>query len=93
MKSGNAAHRIQLEKTYSNVDQRMDFASVVQNWTPDFRYSIILLDLVDHKYLFRYEYVNIGSPGRCHDAYVYRQSGLADMAEEPLFQAPTATII
>ncbi|KAH7977598.1 hypothetical protein HPB49_002922 [Dermacentor silvarum] len=52
----------------------------------------ILLDLVDHKYLFRYEYVNIGSPGRCHDAYVYRQSGLADMAEEPLFQAPTTII-
>ncbi|XP_050028799.1 uncharacterized protein [Dermacentor andersoni] len=53
-------------------------------------YSIILLALVDHKYRFRY--VNVGSPGRCHDAYVYRQSVLADMVEGPLFQAPTATI-
>ncbi|KAH8033198.1 hypothetical protein HPB51_008193 [Rhipicephalus microplus] len=31
-------------------------------------YSVILLALVDHKYRFRY--INVGSPGRCHDAHV-----------------------
>lgn len=55
-----------------------------------FRYSIILLALVDHNYLFRY--VNVGSPGRCHDAYVYRQSALAEMVSGPLFQAPAVVM-
>ncbi|KAG0437185.1 hypothetical protein HPB47_017563 [Ixodes persulcatus] len=34
-------------------------------------YSIILLALVDHRYRFRY--VNVGAPGRCHDAHVFRR--------------------
>ncbi|KAG0423657.1 hypothetical protein HPB47_000581 [Ixodes persulcatus] len=38
-------------------------------------YSIILLALVDHRYRFRY--VNVGAPGRCHDAHVFRRSELA----------------
>ncbi|KAG0442332.1 hypothetical protein HPB47_015733 [Ixodes persulcatus] len=37
-------------------------------------YSIILLAIVDHRYTFRY--VNVGSPGKCHDAHVYRNSRL-----------------
>ncbi|KAH6923776.1 hypothetical protein HPB50_006671 [Hyalomma asiaticum] len=53
-------------------------------------YSIVLLALVDHKYLFRY--VSVGSPGRCHDAYVYRQSALAEMVSGPLFQAPAVVM-
>ncbi|KAH6936453.1 hypothetical protein HPB50_017562 [Hyalomma asiaticum] len=53
-------------------------------------YSIVLLALVDHKYLFRY--VNVGSPGRCHDAYMYRQSALAEMVSGPLFQAPAVVM-
>ncbi|XP_077505085.1 uncharacterized protein LOC144114929 [Amblyomma americanum] len=53
-------------------------------------YSVILLALVDHKYHFRF--VNAGSPGRCHDSYVYQNSTLARMVESPIFSAPTATI-
>ncbi|XP_070390818.1 uncharacterized protein [Dermacentor albipictus] len=53
-------------------------------------YSIILLALVDHKYRFRY--INVGSPGRCHDAYVYHRSRLADAVKGPLFRRPLATI-
>ncbi|KAG0432602.1 hypothetical protein HPB47_020700 [Ixodes persulcatus] len=32
-------------------------------------YSVILLALVDHRYLFRY--ISVGSPGKCHDVNVY----------------------
>ncbi|KAH7955329.1 hypothetical protein HPB52_000289 [Rhipicephalus sanguineus] len=32
-------------------------------------YSVILLALADHRYRFRY--TNVGSPGRCHDSFVY----------------------
>ncbi|XP_049523939.1 uncharacterized protein LOC125945726 [Dermacentor silvarum] len=53
-------------------------------------YSIILLALVDHKYRFRY--INVGSPGRCHDAYVYHRSRLADAVQGPLFRRPLVTI-
>ncbi|KAL1475368.1 hypothetical protein MTO96_037332 [Rhipicephalus appendiculatus] len=40
----------------------------------DTRYSMILLAVVDHRYCFRY--VNVGAPGRCHDA-VYVRSIMA----------------
>ncbi|KAG0430256.1 hypothetical protein HPB47_022857 [Ixodes persulcatus] len=35
-------------------------------------YSVILLALVDHRYRFRY--VNVGFPGKFHDANVYGRS-------------------
>ncbi|KAL3189882.1 hypothetical protein MRX96_020895 [Rhipicephalus microplus] len=35
-------------------------------------YSIILLALVDHRYRFRY--INVGAPGRCHDSHVFGYS-------------------
>lgn len=54
------------------------------------RYSVILLALVDHRYMFRY--VNIGSPGRCHDSHVYHQSGLSRVIAGPTFRKPTALI-
>ncbi|XP_064469560.1 uncharacterized protein LOC135384279 [Ornithodoros turicata] len=53
-------------------------------------YSIILLALVDHRYRFRY--INVGSPGRCHDSYVYHRSKLAEAVQGPLFRSPLATI-
>ncbi|CAN8026648.1 unnamed protein product [Ixodes persulcatus] len=53
-------------------------------------YSIILLALVDHRYRFRY--VNVGAPGRCHDAHVFRRSALAGILEGPTFQKPMITI-
>ncbi|KAH7980034.1 hypothetical protein HPB49_012793 [Dermacentor silvarum] len=37
---------------------------------------------VDHKYRFRY--INVGSPCRCHYAYVYHRSRLADAVKGPL---------
>ncbi|CAN7977956.1 unnamed protein product [Ixodes persulcatus] len=43
-------------------------------------YSVILLALVDHRYLFRY--ISVGTPGRCHDASVYRRSPLAHLLEQ-----------
>ncbi|CAN7975793.1 unnamed protein product [Ixodes persulcatus] len=56
-------------------------------------YSIILLAIVDHRYTFRY--VNVGSPGKCHDAHVYRNSRLPALlsslrAETPLVVNGTA---
>lgn len=54
------------------------------------RYSIILLALVDHRYRFRY--VNVGTPGRCHDAHVFRRSALAGILEGPTFQRPMVVI-
>lgn len=44
-----------------------------------FRYSVILLALVDH----RFRYVNVGTKGRCHDAPVCRRSALAKILEGP----------
>ncbi|CAN7979325.1 unnamed protein product, partial [Ixodes persulcatus] len=51
---------------------------------------IILLALVDHRYRFRY--VNVGTPGRCHDAHVFRRSALAKILEGPTFTTPMVTI-
>ncbi|KAH7932837.1 hypothetical protein HPB49_003344 [Dermacentor silvarum] len=42
-------------------------------------YSMILLAMVDHRYRFRY--TNVGSPGRCHDAFVYGRSTLRKLIE------------
>ncbi|XP_077552785.1 uncharacterized protein LOC144167380 [Haemaphysalis longicornis] len=53
-------------------------------------YSMILLALVDHRYRFRF--VNVGSPGRCHDSFVYQRSHLARHVNGPLFQTPVANI-
>lgn len=44
------------------------------------RYSMGLLALVDHRYWF--PYVNVGSPGRCHDAFIYEWSGLASALKD-----------
>ncbi|XP_040065408.1 uncharacterized protein LOC120839220 [Ixodes scapularis] len=54
------------------------------------RFSIILLALVDHRYRFRY--VNVGTPGRCHDAHVYRRSALAAVLQGPTLQMPMVTV-
>ncbi|KAM7306559.1 protein ANTAGONIST OF LIKE HETEROCHROMATIN PROTEIN 1 [Ixodes scapularis] len=43
-------------------------------------YSVILLALVDHRYLFRY--ISVGSPGKCHDANVYGRSPLGRLLED-----------
>ncbi|XP_077485398.1 uncharacterized protein LOC144095595 [Amblyomma americanum] len=53
-------------------------------------HSVILLALVDHKYKFRF--VRVVTPGRCHNAYVYEQSNLAEFVESPEFQSPVANI-
>ncbi|XP_075733037.1 uncharacterized protein LOC142775489 [Rhipicephalus microplus] len=53
-------------------------------------YSIILLVLVNHEYRFRF--INVGAPGRCHDSHVYQMSSLSGMVEGPLFKAPVVTI-
>ncbi|XP_075731418.1 uncharacterized protein LOC142774668 [Rhipicephalus microplus] len=53
-------------------------------------YSIILLALVDHRYRFRY--INIGAPGRCHDSHVFGYSQISNAIKGPLFKAPLATI-
>lgn len=50
-----------------------------------------MLALMDHKYRFRY--VNVGAPGRCHDdAYVFGLSKLSKIVDSPLFESPLATI-
>lgn len=49
-------------------------------WSLCFRYSVILLALVDHRYLFRY--ISVGSPGKCHDANVYGRSPLGRLLED-----------
>lgn len=54
------------------------------------RYSMILLAVVDHKYHFRY--INVGSPGRCHDAHVYGRSKFSQHVESDGFQSPLALI-
>ncbi|KAH7967542.1 hypothetical protein HPB49_025506 [Dermacentor silvarum] len=53
-------------------------------------YSMILLAMVDHRYRFRY--TNVGSPGRCHDVFVYGRSTLRKLIESDLFQRPTVAI-
>ncbi|XP_049522640.1 putative nuclease HARBI1 [Dermacentor silvarum] len=53
-------------------------------------YSIILLALVDHRYRFRY--IRVGSPGRCHDASVYADSELKNLVESAHFKTPHAII-
>ncbi|CAN7949776.1 unnamed protein product, partial [Ixodes pacificus] len=53
-------------------------------------YSIILLALVDHRYRFRY--INLGSPGRCHDANVYGRSGLCTLVDGDHFRSPVLVI-
>ncbi|KAL3260850.1 hypothetical protein MRX96_046219 [Rhipicephalus microplus] len=53
-------------------------------------YSIILLALVDHKYRFRF--INVGAPGRCHNSHVYQMSSLSGMVQGPLLKAPVVTI-
>ncbi|KAH9359500.1 hypothetical protein HPB48_012199 [Haemaphysalis longicornis] len=49
-------------------------------------HSMILLAFLDHRYRFRF--VNVGSPCRCHDAYVDQRSQLGTTVEGPLFRAP-----
>ncbi|KAL1483809.1 hypothetical protein MTO96_050185 [Rhipicephalus appendiculatus] len=51
---------------------------------------MILLALVDHRYRFRY--INVGAPGRCHDSHVFGVSQLSKATEGPLFKASLATI-
>ncbi|XP_077531229.1 uncharacterized protein LOC144143334 [Haemaphysalis longicornis] len=51
-------------------------------------YSMILLALVDHRYRFRY--VNVGSPGGCHDAGVYGASNLCRTVGSEDFSSPVA---
>ncbi|KAH7944281.1 hypothetical protein HPB52_017884 [Rhipicephalus sanguineus] len=53
-------------------------------------YSMILLALVDHRYRFRY--IRVGSPGRCHDAGVHAASGLRKVVESAHFKSPQAMI-
>ncbi|KAL1416967.1 hypothetical protein MTO96_027359 [Rhipicephalus appendiculatus] len=53
-------------------------------------YSVILLALVDHNYMFRF--INVGSAGRCHDAHVYHQSRLSRLIEGPTFRKPKTTL-
>ncbi|CAN7981050.1 unnamed protein product, partial [Ixodes pacificus] len=49
-------------------------------------YSVILLAIVDHRYVFRY--VNVGLPGRCDDAHVYRHSRLPALLSKLQAQTP-----
>ncbi|XP_064465442.1 uncharacterized protein LOC135376958 [Ornithodoros turicata] len=53
-------------------------------------YSIILLALVDH--LYRFRYINLGSPGRCHDAHVYGRSRLCALVDGEYFRSHVTTI-
>ncbi|XP_077507342.1 uncharacterized protein LOC144116734 [Amblyomma americanum] len=46
--------------------------------------------VVDHRYCFRY--LNVGSPGRCHDAYMYGRSKFCGLVESASFQSPVSTI-
>ncbi|XP_070385468.1 uncharacterized protein [Dermacentor albipictus] len=53
-------------------------------------YSVILLALVDHQYRFRY--INVGAPGRCHDANVYGRSKLHTPIESGHLDSPVIMI-
>ncbi|CAN7948745.1 unnamed protein product, partial [Ixodes pacificus] len=53
-------------------------------------HSIRLLALVDHRYRFRY--INLGTPGRCHDSNVYGRSQLRTLVDSAQFQSPTVAI-
>ncbi|CAN7991991.1 unnamed protein product [Ixodes hexagonus] len=50
-------------------------------------YSTILLAVVDHTYKFLY--TNVGSPGRNHDAAVFRRSRLPAVLASDVFKAET----
>ncbi|KAH6938547.1 hypothetical protein HPB50_010471 [Hyalomma asiaticum] len=50
------------------------------------QHSMILLALVDHQYHFRY--INVGTPGRSHDAFVYGRSQLHKLVESDSFKNP-----
>ncbi|XP_054930520.1 uncharacterized protein [Dermacentor andersoni] len=56
----------------------------------DLPYSVILLALVDHQYWFRY--INVGAPGRCHDANVYGRSKLHTLIESGHLDSPVIMI-
>ncbi|XP_077514205.1 uncharacterized protein LOC144125014 [Amblyomma americanum] len=53
-------------------------------------HSIILLAIVDHQY--RFLYLNVGSPGRCHDAHVYGRSKLKRIVDSDRFNPPVSVI-
>ncbi|KAH9368501.1 hypothetical protein HPB48_020784 [Haemaphysalis longicornis] len=53
-------------------------------------YSIILLAVVDQNYKFLY--TNVGSPGRNHDAAVYRASILPKVVGSDIFTVPSQVI-
>ncbi|KAL3187029.1 hypothetical protein MRX96_026122 [Rhipicephalus microplus] len=58
-------------------------------------YMMILLALVNHRYRFRY--TNVGSPGWCHDSFVYGRSKLSraiieSLASPQLVQLPLVRI-
>ncbi|CAN7946620.1 unnamed protein product, partial [Ixodes hexagonus] len=53
-------------------------------------YSTILLAVVDHNYKFMY--VNVGSPGRNHDAAVFRRSRLPSVLAGNLFKREAKNI-
>lgn len=74
------------ERSIFKHEKRSYFDSCVHSY----RYSIIPLALVDHRYRFRF--INVGAPGRCHDSHVYQMSSLSHMVEVPLFKNPVATI-
>lgn len=54
------------------------------------RYSLILLELVDHKY--RFHYTKIGSPRCCHDTHIYKWSKLRKFGQSKASQGPTTEI-
>ncbi|XP_077523460.1 uncharacterized protein LOC144134414 [Amblyomma americanum] len=51
-------------------------------------YHIILLAFMDHRY--RSLYIQVGSPGRCHESHVYSGSKLKKAVNGPLFRQPRA---
>ncbi|KAL1443234.1 hypothetical protein MTO96_046058 [Rhipicephalus appendiculatus] len=77
-----------LDGCHFPVSPPKEFASDYYNYKG--WYSIVLPALVDHRY--RFLYANVGSPGRCHDAFVYVRSCLAQCIEGPLFQVPVVDI-
>lgn len=42
--------------------------------------------------MYRFRYINIGAPGRCHDANVYGRSKLSALVEGGHFASPVAVI-
>ncbi|KAH7949416.1 hypothetical protein HPB49_009404 [Dermacentor silvarum] len=70
--------------TGNDMENRIGFHQILA------RHNVILLALVDHYYVF--PYTDVGSPGRCHDAHVYHQSGLSRLLAEHTFRQPTTLI-